>query len=352
MKNLSTVLRMVICLGVFTATQSLALKSSLLTREVAARNLPVPTTVSLEEQEVIAAPLQRIGREIPQSAAAWKAKAAIVRDDRLAKLPELRKQLGVTIKPTTIGGVKAFILRPKIIAEGNKNRLLVNVHGGAYLFGSGESGTSEATMLAAYCQCKVIAIDYRTTPDFPFPAAIDDAMAVWKAVVKTTNPHNIAIVGCSAGGALVLAMVQRAQQEGLPLPAAIAPGTPWADLSKTGDSYFTNDGVDNVIGSYDGFIAAAAKLYANGRDLKDSALSPIYGNFQGFPPTLLTSRTRDLLLSDTVRVHRKLRAARVDTQLQIFEGQSHGQYMAVATAPETKEYFAELTHFFNLHLGN
>ena len=90
---------------------------------------------------------------------------------------------------------------------------------------------------------------------------------------------------------------------------------------------------------------------SNGRDLKDLLLSPIYGDVHDFPPTILTSGTRDLYLSNTVRMHRKLRAAGVEAVLQVWEGQSHVQYMRDITAPETKEYHDEVARFFDLHLG-
>jgi acetyl esterase/lipase len=148
-----------------------------------------------------------------------------------------------------------------------------------------------------------------------------------------------------------LAKVQRSISEGLPLPAAIAPATPWSDLSKTGDSYFTNDSVDNALVAYDPLLSAEAKLYANGRDLKDPHLSPVYGDFHGFPPTILTTGTRDLFLSNTVRVHRKLRQAGVVAQLEVYEGQSHAQYLPDPAAPESKEVFEEIAKFFDEDLG-
>jgi len=95
-------------------------------------------------------------------------------------------------------------------------------------------------------QVNNLLIMYRMPPDFPYPAALDDAMAVRKEVVKTTNPKNIAIFGTSTGGGMTLAMVLRAENEGLPLPAATAPGTPWSDMTKTGDTYFSNEMVDNA----------------------------------------------------------------------------------------------------------
>ena len=197
------------------------------------------------------------------------------------------------------------------------------MHGGGYVFFPGESGTREAILMAGYGKFKVISVDYRMPPDHPYPAAMDDAMAVWKEVVKTNDPKKMAIFGTSTGGGMTLAMVLRAKKEGLPFPAATAPGTPWSDMTKTGDTFFTNEMIDNVLVSNDGWLGDAAKLYAGGTDLKDPQLSPVYGDFAGFPPTILTSGTRDLFLSNTVRVHRKLRQAGVVSDLHVFEGQSH-----------------------------
>jgi monoterpene epsilon-lactone hydrolase len=272
-------------------------------------------------------------------------------DGVVATLPELRQRLGVKVEPTVIGGVKAYIVTLESIPEANRNQLLFHLHGGGYVLFPGESGTREAILMAGYSGMKVISVDYRMPPDFPYPAALDDAIAVWKEVVKSTNPKNIAIFGTSTGGGMTLAIVLRAEKEGLPLPAATAPGTPWSDLTKTGDTYLTNEMLDNVLVSDDGWLGDAAKLYADGHDPKDPMLSPVYGEFRGFPPTILTSGTRDLFLSNTVRVHRKMRAAGVDAELQIFEGQSHAQYQADPSAPETKEYFAEVALFFDKHLG-
>jgi monoterpene epsilon-lactone hydrolase len=188
-------------------------------------------------------------------------------------------------------------------------------------------------------------------PDAPYPAAMDDAMAVWKAALAMNDPSRMAIVGSSTGGGMTLAMILRAKAEGLRLPAAIASGTPWADLTETGDSYKTNEWVDNVLVRYRGYLAEAALLYANGHDLKDPQLSPIYGDFHGFPPTILTTGTRDLFLSNTVRTHRKLRQAGVPAVLQVFEGMSHAQYLFDPAAPETKEALTEIAAFLDQYLA-
>ena len=165
---------------------------------------------------------------------------------------EVREKLGITMEPTVIGGVDAFILSPKEMPPANRNRLLVHVHGGGYVYNPGEAGTGEAALMAGYGGFKVISIDYRMPPDHPYPAAVDDAMAVWREAVKLADPRNMAIFGTSTGGGMTLAMILRAKQEGLPLPAAIAPGTPWSDLTETGDTYKTNEWLDYVPVSYNG----------------------------------------------------------------------------------------------------
>ena len=281
----------------------------------------------------------------------WKEFVAKLAAAGAAAQPAVREKLGVKMESTMMGGVKVYIFTPHEIPSANRRRLLIHVHGGGYVFNPGEAGTQEAVMMAAYGGFKVISVDYRMPPDYPYPAAMDDAMAVWKAALKLQKPRNMAIFGTSTGGAMTLAMILRAKQENLPLPAAIAPGSPWSDLAETGDTYKTNEWLDNVLVSYHGYISHSAELYADGHDLKDPQLSPIYGDFHGFPPAILTSGTRDLFLSNTVRTHRKLRQAGVEAVLQVFEGMSHAQYALDPYSPESKEAFIEIARFFDAHLG-
>lgn len=316
-----------------------------------ARTIPVPGTVSPQMQKLIAAPLPPNWNAIPKTPEEWKQQVDAGAAAAMQTLPALRKALGVKVEPMKIGGINAFMVTPQNIPPENRNRLLIHVHGGCYVSFPGESGTTEAIFMAGFGHFKIISVDYRMPPDHPYPAALDDAMAVWKAAIKTTDPKKMAIFGSSAGGALTLSMVLRAKQENLPLPAAIAPGTPMADLTDAGDSFHTNALLDNVLVAPGASCDKRAALYANGHDLKDPLLSPIYGDMHGFPPAILTTGTRDLLLSNTVRVHRKLRQAGVEAVLQVFEGQSHAQYYRDVTAPETKEAFEEIAHFLDKHLA-
>lgn len=316
------------------------------------RVIPVPSDeISPGLRAMIAAPFPPHMNADPKSPEAWRElierRAALGR----AAVPGMAKLLGVTYEPTVIAGVKAFIVTPNTMPEANRNRLLVHVHGGGYVFAPGEAALPEALMMAGFGGFKVISVDYRMPPEAAYPAAMDDAMAVWKVATTMANPKNMAIFGTSTGGGMTLAMVLRARTEGLPMPGAIAPGTPWSDLADVGDSYKTNEWVDNILVTWNGWLGRAALLYANGRDLKDPQLSPIYGDMHGFPPAILTSGTRDLFLSNTVRVHRKLKRAGVEAELNVYEGMSHAQYQIDPTVPETKEAFTDIARFFDAHLG-
>jgi acetyl esterase/lipase len=316
-----------------------------------ARVVPAPSDVSPQMRAIIAAPPRPTWKLRPTTNAEWKTIVDAGAVLAIAKLPATCERLGVSYEKTTIDGVRAFVVTPKEIAPENRDRLIIHLHGGCYVMSPGEAGLAEAVLMAGFGRFKVISVDYRMPPEAFFPAAIDDAATAWKAASKMADPAKMAVFGTSAGGALTLALVLRAKAENLPLPAAIASGTPMSDTTKVGDTFYTNETLDNVLVSRDGLCHAATLFYANGHDLADPLLSPVYGDFSGFPPTILTSGTRDLLLSNTVRVHRKLRQAGVVADLHVYEGQAHAHYLFDDTAPETAEAFGEIAAFFDRHLA-
>ena len=221
-------------------------------REVPPRSIPVPDTVSPQMQAIIARPFNPNFNLTPETLTDWKKRVDDAARNVVAGLPKIRETLGVTVEPTTITGVRAFVVTPKSIPPSNSERVLLHLHGGVRVFNPGEAGTREAILMAGFAGFKVISVDYRMPPDHPFPAALDDAVSAYRELLKTTSPENIGIFGTSAGGSLTLTTLLRAKMEGLPMPGAIAPGTPTVDLTKTGDSLFTNAFVDNVLGTQDG----------------------------------------------------------------------------------------------------
>ncbi|MCI0639949.1 MAG: alpha/beta hydrolase [Gemmataceae bacterium] len=320
--------------------------------QLAIKTLPVPSTVSSELQQAIAAPLRTDILVRPKSVQEWR-KIVQEADGQAAQVAQLLwKQLGLAVTPSSIAGVQCFRLvpQPPLALGLEGDRLLVHLHGGAYVFNGGEAATCEAALVAHCSKTSVLSVDYRMPPDHPFPAALDDAVAVWQALVKDHDPAKMALFGTSAGAGLAMAAVLKLKETGTSLPAALYLGTPWVDLTKTGDTFFTNDRVDNILVTYDGLIEAAAMLYAGGRDLNDPLLSPVYGDLHGFPPTILISGTRDLFLSLTVRAHRKLRQAGVPAELHVFEGVSHAQFLTSFPSPESLEALEEVASYFDRHL--
>jgi acetyl esterase/lipase len=192
---------------------------------------------------------------------------------------------------------------------------------------------------------KTFSLDYRMPPDHPFPAALDDCTEAYEFLLRTYAPARIVIAGRSAGGGLAPAFLLKARDRGLPMPAACILQTPAAELTGETDSFAINDGIDNFLQRRNGGIL----LYANGHDLRDPLLSPVYGDYKpGFPPTILTSGTRDMLLSATVLMHRALRRAGVEAELHVWEAMGHGGFFGAA--PEDEEVWDELRIFVRRHL--
>ena len=319
-------------------------------REVPARALPVPDTVSPELQAIIARPLAPGWDVIPPDVAGWRAMAAASAEVVAPDVARIKAAYGLSVTRERIAGVPVFRIRPREVAPGWGRRLLMHLHGGGYVLFPGEAGAGEGMLMAGLAEVEVVSVDYRMSPDHPFPAALEDATAVWRALAAVRDPATMAAFGSSAGGGLALALMLALRREGGPLPAAVGLGTPWADLGGGGDSVNANEFVDNALVSDRGWVGAAGPLYAAGRDLRDPLISPLFGDFAGLPPAIVTSGTRDLLLSQAVRVHRKLRAAGVEAALQVFEGQSHAQFLE-PFVPETAEALAEIAGFLDARLA-
>jgi acetyl esterase/lipase len=320
-------------------------------KTMAERTVPAPAGVSAELRELITSRQIAPAMPVPTTRDAWldvqrnwdEANAAVARD--------FARKHGATYESMEVAGVPCFLVTPREVGERFEDRWLVHVHGGAFVLNGGEGCVTEAIWVANACKARVLSIDYRRPPVHPFPAAIEDAVAVWKAVVERQDAAATALFGSSAGGNLSLATTLKLKQLGLPVPGALFAGTPATDLEKTGDTWYTLEGVD-PLGRYDGFIRACFEVYAPSEDFSDPLVSPVRGDLRGFPPTILISGTRDLLLSDTVRMHRALRAAGVEAQLHIYEGQSHGDYIPgdLVGAPESLDAQAEIFRFFDEHL--
>jgi len=305
------------------------------------RVVPVPKTVTPEAQKFLAKP---IPPSIPDTAVSQSRQAG--HEFQRTFEEQSRTIYPVKIERKTIAGVPAKIISPVTAPENKRGRALINLHGGGFVADWGSS--AESVPIASLTQTTVIAVEYRLAPENPFPAAVDDVVAVYKEVLKTHEPKNIGLYGTSAGAMLSAEVIVRLKQLGLPLPAAVGFFSGTGDLSQPGDSesMFAVEGLQGKPLQ----LPDVLKLYVGTHDSRDPLLSPLYADLKGFPPTLCIAGTRDLLLSGTVIFHRALLHAGVEAQLVVFEAMPHAHWYEIQL-PEGKEALQIMADFFNTKLG-
>ena len=293
---------------------------------------------------------EEVKASTPGTNEAWRNYVHARNSEQKKKIKKMKKALNVDIELMNLNDVVVRKLTPKVITPEFKDKVYLDIHGGAFVLFGGLPSIEEGLLVAERLGIVVYSVDYRMPPTFPFPAALNDVVAVYNALLDQAGEGNIFVGGTSAGGGLVLSLVQSLIKSETPLPNAVYAGTPWADLTKTSDSLYTKEGIDNVLVTYDGQLEAAAKLYAGKKALTDPAISPLYGSFGHFPPTFLVTGTRDLFLSDTVRVNRAIRDSKGVTQLEVFEGLSHAEYLIFYKTPESETTYHLMKSFFLSYL--
>jgi acetyl esterase/lipase len=316
------------------------------------RTIRVPPTVSPHAQAVIAAGhamvVERLAHPLAypplDDAEAWKAQIAVMDDGIVTGFAASALDIPATVEAREIAGVHVNVITPEGIEVDDDTPIQLDIHGGALVAGGGEACKLMNTATAARAGMHTWGVDYRMPPDHPYPAPLDDCVAVYRALLDVRPPEKIMVGGGSAGGNLVAAMLLRARDEGLPMPAALVTMTPEIDLTESGDSFDTNAGVDYVLVDR---LTDSIALYAGDHDLTDPYLSPIFGDLTGFPPTFVQAGTRDLFLSNAVRFHRKLRDAGGDAELHVWEAMPHGGFFG---APEDAEMAVEVRRFLAKHL--
>jgi acetyl esterase/lipase len=247
-----------------------------------------------------------------------------------------------------IAGVPVRIVTPEGLPDANRDKVLLNLHGGG--FNSDSGSYTESIPIASFAKIKVVAVLYRLAPEHPFPAAVDDSVAVYKELLKTYKPEHIAIYGTSAGAILTGEVAAKLKQLGLPTPAALGIFSGLGDFARNGDSiaFYALRGLSGHLDppSSDPHDAQ----YVAGTDPKDPILSPIYGDLHGLPPTLFVTSTRDMLLSGTVNLHRAYLNAGVDARLVVFDALTHA-FWYDPLLPEAQEANHTMAEFFVKQLG-
>lgn len=246
-----------------------------------------------------------------------------------------------------LGGVRTLRAKPPVVRHPECGVLYL--FGGAFVLGGPVEDLRIAAPLAAQLGACVDSPYYRLAPEHPFPAALDDATAAYQALVTEHGADQVAVVGESAGGNIALATVLNARDQGFPLPAAVAVLSPACDLTHQGDSFAANEGRDPSL-SLAG-LDEAARAYADDRSLDDPLLSPVFGDYSaGFPATLVTTGTRDLLLSNSARLTTVMRRSGVATSLHVWEGMGH-VFEYHRELPEARESVRHVGNFLAAHLG-
>lgn len=275
---------------------------------------------------------------------AWRARTAAQNEMVLSVMAPRAAKIDADVDDREIAGVPTFVITPRGTAADDP-RVFLDIHGGALVMGNGECCRAMGLTSIPRTGVTTWAVDYRMPPDHPYPAPLDDCVAVYRALLADHDPRDVIVGGSSAGGNLAAALILRARDEGLPLPAAAVLLTPEVDLTESGDSFHANLGLDSVLTSR---LMETNLLYADGHDLADPYLSPLFGDFsKGFPPTLLQAGTRDLFLSNAVRMHRALRAVGIPAELHVLEAAPHGGFFG--TAPEDDELDREVRRFVDEH---
>lgn len=326
---------------------ALAADGSLL---LGARRIPLPASVSPAARAWLAMPRVTLGpRPAPGDKEGWRRWIALVNANSEPRVAQMMELVGerARVETRTIGGVVVHVATPAEPNPARREWLRITVHGGALLYLGGSFARAEAALVALQSGCEAWSVDYRVPPDHPYPAAVDDVIAVYRAALAARAPGLIAISGGSAGGNIAAAAVLKARDAGLPLPGVLGLFTPECDLTESGDTFATNRDVDNVLPAP---LPEEIAVYADGAELRHPYVSPLFGDFApGFPPTQIQTGTRDLFLSNSVRMHRALRAAGMKAELHVWEAMPHGGFGF--DAPESAEARCEFDDFLAKHLG-
>ena len=252
---------------------------------------------------------------------------------------------GTDVARVELGGVKAIGVAP---GGWFGDRRVLYLHGGAHVAGAPVLYRDFIWRVATAAEARVFILDHRLAPEHPFPAALDDAVAAYRALLADgADPRRMAVMGESAGGGLVLSLLLKLRDQGVPLPAAAAAISPWTDLALTGRSLRLNAKADPMLRSDDASLFASC--YLNGADPRSPYASPLYGDPTGLPPTLIHVGSDEVLLDDSVRMADRMRAAGCRVELEIWPRMPHAWHVWARIIPEAHTAIERVGGFVQGH---
>jgi monoterpene epsilon-lactone hydrolase len=309
---------------------------------VSGHEVPLPDTTSLPAQQLLEV-LSPYDMGNPASPDEWQALREKI-SSTFDATEKMRENYSFSRSDKDFNGVSALVYTPSGFKSQENKRVLLYIHGGAYVSGSAALDSSIIVPVSHHTGMQTIAVNYRLAPEHPFPNGLNDALAVYRALLKEYAPGSIAVFGSSAGASLAVSMVLKARAEGLDLPAALGLMSPWSDLGKTGDSYYALEGIAPVL-DYELTLEHPAKAYAGSRDMKTPLISPVYADYSSdFPPALIQAGTRDLFLSNCARLQRAMLAGGADAGMSLWEGMWHS-FQLIPGLPESEQALVEMADF-------
>jgi epsilon-lactone hydrolase len=277
------------------------------------------------------------GRPGPEASLAERRRRAIAVQRWVPNPPPDIKRIAVDAGGVAAEWVVAPVSKP--------DRHILYLHGGGYVIGSPSLYRHLTWRLAKAAHARLLAIDYRLAPEYPFPAALDDATAAYKWLLKSgADAREIAIIGDSAGGGLVFALLLRCRDDGrVPLPAAVVALSPWTDLALTGASLEENVVADPFLDANG--IPPIAEYYLAGADPRNPYASPLYGDPAGLPPALIQVGSDEVLRDDATRMADRLRVAGCEVVLEIWPRMPHVWHLFASVMPEARHAITRIGSF-------
>ncbi len=261
--------------------------------------------------------------------------------DKLDVIPRPRK---VAYVDTHVGGIPAIVATP---TEVHPDRHILYIHGGGYVVGSPKSHIAMCARLAKRAAATVTVIDYRLAPEHVYPAAVDDCVAAYRAIIADVDPSLVTIAGDSAGGGATLATLGALEAAGDPMPGAVYVLSPWTDLTASGESVVTRAPFDPMFDG-DGLIEAAT-TYAGDTPLDHPGVSPLFADPTGYPPTLIQTGMDEILLSDSTRLAERYEAAGVEVRLDLRDDLWHVYPILAGYMPEATDALVRAAVFIRTH---
>ena len=343
LRRLSTIISMIALLAACVASAQAP--------SIEDRDIFVPSTISPEAQQVLRGIINArpYTRAAPQAddLESWRQ----LYDATEAASEEINnnavERTGVTVTDAEMDGVPVLDIRPEGWEDNGK--VLVYTHGGAYVVFSARSTLASSAPMSRATGLRVISVNYTTAPFAKWEEIQEQVISVFQSLLSEEyTMEDIALYGDSAGGGLAVSTVLNLRERGMGMPAAAVLWSPWVDLTNAGDTANTLENADPTL-SYDGLLNESAKAFADGLDLTDPRVSPLYADFSGgFSPSLIQAGTKEILLSTAVRLFQKLEAAGQNTKLDIYEGLWH--VFQQHPIPETEIAIGKSAAFINDHL--